>query len=222
MRLNELMDGLHPWWILLGISAHRHPFPNFQRMTHLPQQIPLAVIFWTCQHVPSSFQIPPRKGHMFGCSLPQSLLPFPLLPPLPTYTSGLIYNYFSLASLIFVVLSLTLTLYLHILGTLPPIVSPLLLCLHHYPNYPIFYLECAFFFFIYLFCLLILKWHPLYPLPSAQGCWNRSTCLPANSCSRSPNADFTSSLTASKGTHERSLPVCLTGDPIGMCKCLYI
>lgn len=145
MRFNELMDGLHPWWILLGISAHRHPFPNFQRMTHLPQQIPLAVIFWTCQHVPSSFQIPPRKGHMFGCSLPQSLLPFPFLPPLPTYTSGFIYNYFSLASLIFVVLSLTLTLYLHILGTLPPIVSPLLLCLHHYPNYPIFYLECAFF-----------------------------------------------------------------------------
>lgn len=147
MRLNELMDVLHPWRILLGISAHLHPFLNFQRITHLPQQIPLAVIFWTCQHVPSSFQIPPRTGHMFGCSLPQSPLPFPLLPPLPTYTSGFINNYFSLASLIFVVLSLTLTLYLHILGTLPPIGSPLLLCLRHYPSYSIFSLECTFFFF---------------------------------------------------------------------------
>lgn len=141
------MDVLYLWRILLGISAHLDPFSHFQRMTHLPQQIPLDVKFWTCQHILSSFQIPPKKGYMFGCSLPQSPLLLPLLPTLPTYTSGFIYtNYFSLASLVFVLLSLTLTLSVYFRNAPSYCISPLtlLLCLHHYPNYPNFSLECIF------------------------------------------------------------------------------
>lgn len=100
------------------------------------------------------------------------------------------------------------SVYLHILGTLSPVVSPLLLSYSVSITIPISPWS-VFFFCICLSCLLIaaiiLKRHPLYPLPSAQGCWNGSACLPSNSCSRSPNADFTSSLIASKGTHTKGL-----------------
>ena len=126
MRLNELMDVLHPWRILLGISAHLHPFSHFQRMTHLPQQIPLDVKFWTCQHIPSSFQIPQEKDTCSGVpylNLPLYFLSF-LLSPLTHLDLSTPIT--SLLFLWFLFFYLWLWLYLYILGMLLPIASPLL------------------------------------------------------------------------------------------------